>query len=86
MNLGGWCVDTPGIKSFGVWKLEREELEGFFSEIHSFGLNCKFTDCTHSHEEQCAVQQALEEGALSPLRYESYQALRLGLSETHVRR
>lgn len=86
LAFGGWCVDTPGIKSFGVWNLDREEVEGYFPEIHDFGLNCKFADCTHTHEEQCAVQEALEEGNLSLMRYESYQALRQSLSEEHMRR
>lgn len=86
LAFGGWCIDTPGIKSFGVWDLDREEVEGYFPEIHESGLNCKFADCTHTHEEQCAVQQELEEGKLSPMRYESYQALRQSVSEEHVRR
>lgn len=86
LAFGGWCIDTPGIKSFGVWDLKREEVESYFSEIHDYGVNCKFADCTHTHEEQCAVQQALEEGKLSPLRYESYQSLRESISEEHVRR
>jgi ribosome biogenesis GTPase len=86
LAFGGWCVDTPGIKSFGVWNLDREEVEGYFPEIHDYGLNCKFADCTHTHEEQCAVQKGLEEGKLSPMRYESYQALRQSVSEEHVRR
>lgn len=86
LDFGGWCIDTPGIKSFGVWKLDEEELGGFFPEIHEYGLNCKFSDCTHTIEEQCAVKNALEEGELSPLRYESYQVLREGIGEKHQRR
>ena len=86
LAFGGWCVDTPGIKSFGVWDLNLNELDQFFPEIHACGLKCKFSDCTHAHEEECAVQDAVEEGSLSPLRYESYQALRQSLSEEHVRR
>jgi len=86
LAFGGWCVDTPGIKSFGVWNLDLDELKGYFPEIHALGLNCKFSDCTHTHEEQCAVQKALEDEVLSPLRYESFQALRQSLSEEHVRR
>lgn len=86
LEFGGWCVDTPGIKSFGVWDLDYAEIEGYFPEIHDMGLHCKFADCTHAHEEQCAVQKALEEGYLSPLRYESYQALRQSVSEEHLRR
>lgn len=86
LKFGGWCVDTPGIKSFGVWDLRSEEIEGYFSEIHEVGLHCKFADCTHTHEDQCAVQQALEEEKLSPLRYESYQALKQSVGEEHLRR
>lgn len=86
LEFGGWCVDTPGIKSFGVWDLKLEEVEGYFPEIHAFGLHCKFANCTHTHEDHCAVQQALEEEKLSPLRYESYQALKYSVGEEHVRR
>lgn len=86
LAFGGWCVDTPGIKSFGVWDLDKAEVEGYFPEIHDYGLQCKFADCTHTHEEQCAVQKALEEGYLSPLRYDSYQALKQSVGEEHVRR
>lgn len=86
LEFGGWCVDTPGIKSFGVWDLKLDEVEGYFSEIHAFGLQCKFANCSHTHEDQCAVQQALEEEKLSPIRYESYQALKQSVSEEHVRR
>lgn len=86
LPFGGWCIDTPGIKSFGVWNLDRDELESYFPEIHAFGLGCKFADCTHAQESKCAVQQALEEGKLSYMRYESYQALRESLGEEHIRR
>ncbi len=86
LEFGGWCIDTPGIKSFGVWDLEKNEIEGYFPEIHECGLDCKFPDCTHSHEDQCAVQKALEEGQISPVRYLSYQALMQTINEKHVRR
>lgn len=86
LEFGGWCVDTPGIKSFGVWDLKQEEVERYFQEIHEYGLSCKFSDCTHSHEEDCAVKQALEEGKLSFIRYESYQALQQSVGEEHLRR
>lgn len=86
LDFGGWCVDTPGIKSFGVWDLKKDEIEGYFKEIHALGLRCKFLDCTHTHEEDCAVQQALEAGNLSPVRYDSYQALIYSVNELHVRR
>ncbi|CUI15764.1 putative ribosome biogenesis GTPase [Candidatus Protochlamydia naegleriophila] len=86
LEFGGWCIDTPGIKSFGVWDLDKNEIEGYFPEIHECGLDCKFPDCTHSHEDNCAVQKALEEERISLVRYISYQALIQTINEKHVRR
>ncbi len=86
LDFGGWCVDTPGIRSFGVWNLELEEVEGYFEEIHRLGLSCKFADCTHLHEVSCAVLMALEAEELSFMRYASYQALRASVAEQHQRR
>lgn len=86
LDEGGWCIDTPGIKSFGVWDIGRGDLDLYFPEIHAFGLQCKFADCTHAEEDDCAVLDALEEGKLSFLRYESYQSLRQSIGEEHVRR
>lgn len=86
LEFGGWCIDTPGIKSFGIWDLEKDEVEAYFPEIHEGGLGCKFADCTHSHEEDCAIIQAVEEGKISPLRYESYKTLIENVGKKHVRR
>lgn len=86
LDFGGWCVDTPGIKSFGVWDLKLNEVEGYFAEIHEYGLRCKFANCTHTHEEDCAVREALEQNKISASRYESYQALIQSISEEHLRR
>ncbi len=86
LSFGGWCVDTPGIKSFGVWDLKINEIESYFTEIHACGMQCKFPNCTHTHESDCAVIQAVEAGELSPIRYESYQSLVGSVNEQHVRR
>lgn len=86
LSFGGWCVDTPGIKSFGVWKLERDEVEHYFDEIFSFGHNCRFPDCSHTGEEGCAVATAVEKGEISSLRYSSYCALLDSLEDQHRRR
>lgn len=86
LPFGGWCIDTPGIKSFGVWDLQIDEIESYYSEIHDMGLHCKFPDCTHTHESHCAVQQAVEQGLISPLRFNSYQALMESISSMHRRR
>jgi ribosome biogenesis GTPase len=69
---GGHIIDTPGIKGFGLIDVEREELYHFFPELFRHAAQCRFTMCTHTHEPGCAVKQAVEEGAVSSERYESY--------------
>lgn len=86
LPCGGWCIDTPGIKSFGVWDLDKEEIEHYFPEIFLRGRQCRYPDCAHMAAEGCAVIKAVEGGEISPLRYDSYLALMLSLSETHARR
>jgi ribosome biogenesis GTPase / thiamine phosphate phosphatase len=86
LEFGGWCIDTPGIRSFGVWNLKKEDVQHYFSEIYAVGRTCKFPDCTHTHEEECAVIQAVEGEVISEMRYESYVALVLGVGEEHLRR
>lgn len=80
---GGVCVDTPGIKSFGVWSLEQRELEAYFTEIHQVGRECKFVNCTHQHEPGCAVKEAVDGEEISWLRYSSYLSLMEQLGEEH---
>lgn len=70
---GGHVVDTPGIRSFGIWKLQKEEVVAHFADLAQYP--CKYLDCQHTTEPGCAVLQALEEGKISSLRYESYQTL-----------
>ena len=72
---GGFCVDTPGIKSFGMWNFSAREVLESFDEFVPFAKNCKFVNCTHLHEPSCAVKKAVETGEISSLRYESYKAL-----------
>lgn len=86
LPFGGWCIDTPGIKSFGVWELKRDEIESYFFEIHECGKSCKYPSCTHSNEPGCSVIQALDEGKISLLRYSSYQFLLEKLAHEHLRR
>ncbi len=73
--FGGWCIDTPGIRSFGVWDLQKEDLNAYFPEIDLIGHLCKYPNCTHSHEPGCALEEALEEGRISPIRFDSYLKL-----------
>lgn len=72
LEFGGWCIDTPGIRSFGLWDLTRLDLRAYFPEIQEIALHCRFPDCTHTHEPDCQVQKALEEGKIAQLRYDSY--------------
>lgn len=76
----GFCIDTPGIRSFGIWKMQREDLLHHFHEITALGRECHFPDCTHRHEPGCTVRAALERGELLPFRLDSYLKL---LSETN---
>lgn len=75
LEFGGWCIDTPGIRSFGVWDLQQEDLNNYFPEIYEISRHCKYPNCTHSHEPECALEQAVEEGKISPLRFDSYLKL-----------
>lgn len=86
LEFGGWCIDTPGIKSFGVWDLKKEEIEAYYQEIHQIGHQCKYPNCSHSHETECAVKEAYEEGLISPLRYGSYLMLLETIDMKHLRR
>lgn len=86
LEFGGWCIDTPGIKSFGVWDLKKDKVENYFHEIHEHAKYCKFPNCIHLHEEDCAVIKALHEGKISLLRYQSYQLLMDSISQEHYRR
>lgn len=86
LDCGGWCIDTPGIRSFGLWDLNLDQIKEYFSEIFEAGHHCKFSDCSHTHEENCAVARAVEDGTISPLRYNSYVSLVATIQEEHKRR
>ena len=72
LPTGGSLIDTPGIKGFGTFDIERTELGHYFREIFQIGQGCRFQDCTHTHEPGCAVLQALEDGRIAQSRYNSY--------------
>lgn len=69
---GGYLIDTPGIKGFGLIDIDNTELWHYFPEMLHYGRACRFYNCTHTHEPGCAVVEAIEQGAISELRYESY--------------
>ncbi len=72
LTSGGWVIDTPGIRGFGLVDLEKEELSTYFPEMLRVMDNCKFAPCTHTHEPGCAVKIGVEEGEIPYERYESY--------------
>jgi len=78
---GGYVADTPGLKALALWDIRPEELDGYFPELRELVVDCQFNDCTHVHEPGCAVQAALERGAVHPERYASYVRMRLGQEE-----
>ena len=70
-----WLIDTPGIKGFGTFDMEPEEICGYFKEIFHFSKNCHFSNCTHTHEPGCAVVKAVEEHYIAASRYQSYLSM-----------
>ena len=72
---GGWIIDTPGIRGFGTFDMEPEELTSYFKEIFHFSKDCRFSDCTHTHEPGCAVLKALEDHYIAASRYQSYLSM-----------
>lgn len=75
LNFGGYIIDTPGIKGFGVLEMEKEEISHYFPEMFHLLHECQFYNCTHTHEPHCAVKKSIEEGKISQSRYISYLGL-----------
>ena len=75
LPAGGYIIDTPGIKGFGTFDIEREELTSYFKEIFHFSKDCRFSNCTHTHEPGCAVLKALDDHYISASRYQSYLSM-----------
>jgi ribosome biogenesis GTPase len=79
--LGGFVVDTPGLREVGMWGLPPGNLDQCFPEFRSFLGKCRFDNCSHVHEPNCAVRSAVETGKVSPARYDSYLKLRAELAD-----
>ncbi len=75
LPFGGWVIDTPGIKGFGTFEMEPEDICGYFKEIFRFSKDCRFSNCTHTHEPGCAVIDAVEKHYISESRYSSYLSM-----------
>ena len=72
LSSGGYVVDTPGIRQFQLWDVVPEEVGGWFRDIRPFVNHCRYPDCTHTHEEDCAVKDAVADDLLDARRYDSY--------------
>lgn len=75
---GTFVIDTPGIKELGLWDIGSEELSHYFPEMRTYMGQCKFHNCTHTHEPGCAFRVAMDDGKIAPSRYESYLSILAG--------
>jgi len=75
LNTETAIIDTPGIKGFGTFDMKREEVSHYFKEIFALSSKCRFGNCTHTNEPDCAVRTAVENAEIAPSRYESYLSL-----------
>lgn len=76
LHEGGYVIDTPGMRELGLWSIGDDTISNAFPEIFDLSSDCRFADCTHMHEPECAVLDAVERGTLDRSRYESYLKLR----------
>lgn len=81
LSSGGSVIDTPGLRQFQLWDVVPREVAGYFRDLRPYVNNCRFPDCTHTHEQQCAVKDAVADGWLDMRRYESYQHMFAGDDE-----
>jgi ribosome biogenesis GTPase len=75
LDFGGFIIDTPGIKGFGLLEMVKEEISHYFPEMFRLLNNCQYYNCTHTHEPECAVKKAVAEGQIAESRYDTYVGL-----------
>jgi ribosome biogenesis GTPase len=75
LDFGGYIIDTPGIKEFGLVDFKKEDVAGYFPEMRNFMHHCKFNNCLHVNEPLCAVKEAVENGLIAQSRYNNYLAI-----------
>jgi ribosome biogenesis GTPase len=78
LGLGGYVVDTPGIRQFQLWDIVPEEVDSLYRDLRPYVSLCRYPNCTHTHEADCAIKNAVADGRLDARRYESYCHLRSG--------
>ena len=84
LESGGYLADTPGLRSMALWDIEPDELDGYFIEMASYARACKFSNCAHTDEPDCALKAAVAAGEISPHRYRHYLELREELRDTYI--
>jgi ribosome biogenesis GTPase len=84
LDIGGYLADTPGIRMMTVWNVEPDELDAYFRDIAGYSARCRFRDCMHTIEPGCAILKAVEQGQISPRRYEHFIQLREELRDTYI--
>jgi ribosome biogenesis GTPase / thiamine phosphate phosphatase len=72
LAAGGYVIDTPGIRQFQLWDVVPQEVSGYYRDLRTYVSNCRYPDCTHQHEDHCAVKDAVADGRIDLRRYESY--------------
>ena len=83
LAIGGYLIDTPGVRGFGVIEIEKEEASHYFREIFQVSKNCRFNNCLHTNEPHCAVKDAVENGSIAFSRYNSYLSILSGNEEKY---
>lgn len=83
---GGECIDSPGIREFGLWHISKDEVLMGFPDIAEFAQNCKFRDCAHKQDKGCEVQAAIERGSLPTNRFESYSTIVEQLGDVQIKK
>lgn len=83
LSFGGYIIDTPGIRGFGLIHIEKAELYHYFKELFEYSKDCRFNNCTHYSEPGCSVKRAVEEGLIATSRYESYLSILLDRNEKY---
>lgn len=78
LDGGGYVFDTPGIRQFALWDVTPEEVAGYFRDLRPYVSHCRFPDCTHTHEQDCAVKDAVADNRVDVRRYESYCHMHAG--------
>jgi len=86
LDIGGYIIDTPGIRGFGIVDIDMNVLSNYFPEMFALQSQCKFNNCQHFKEPQCAVRQALEQGQIAQSRYDSYESIFHADEEDQYRR